>query len=115
MIDFEKIDKLLNKEKTTVGSDFEPNFYLRFLSFSDERNLIILNETFNKYCNVFDSKQDKYNFLFEMIVKPDNGYVKYVKRFRKEIDKKDIVLAEDMEISRREIEMMKTELAFLKK
>lgn len=113
MIDFDKIDKLLNKEKTTVGPDFNPNFYLRFLSFSSERNLVILNETFNRYCDVFETKQDKYNFLFEMVVKPENSYVKYVKRFRKENDKTVDILAEDMELSRREIEFMKKELAFL--
>lgn len=113
MIDFEKIDKLLVKEKTVVGSDFNQNFYIRFLSFSSETNLIIINETFNKYCNVFETKQDKYDFLFEMIVKPDSPYVKYVKRVKKEIKKDDAILAESMELSCREIENMKKELAFL--
>ena len=71
-------------------------------------NASIINETTNKYFNVFDSKKEWYEYLVKIIPKGSPGRIHYIKKEKREKVKNydEIVkfLAKKFEISKREVQ-----------
>ena len=93
-----------------VEDEDQFNGYLvnRWVSMYSPENASIINETTNKYFNVFDSKKEWYEYLVKIIPKGSPGRIHYIKKEKTEKVKNydEIVkfLAKRFEISKREVQ-----------
>jgi hypothetical protein len=93
-----------------VEDEDQFNGYLvnRWVSMYSPENASIINETTNKYFNVFDSKKEWYEYLVKIIPKGSPGRIHYIKKEKREKVKNydEIVkfLAKRFEISKREVQ-----------
>ncbi len=93
-----------------VEDEDQFNGYLvnRWVSMYSPENASIINETTNKYFNVFDSKKEWYEYLAKIIPKGSPGRIHYIKKEKREKVKNydEIVkfLAKRFEISKREVQ-----------
>jgi len=93
-----------------VEDEDQFNGYLvnRWVSMYSPENAKIINETTNKYYNVFDSKKEWYEYLVKIIPKGAPGRIRYIKKEKRDKVKNydEIVkfLAKRFEISKREVQ-----------
>jgi hypothetical protein len=99
----QKINKL-NEEETQF------NLYMvnRWCSMYSPDIARIINETTNRYKEVFSLKQDQYNYIFNILPKVKRKRINYIKKVKseEEEEKEDYdvsILAKNLEISEREV------------
>jgi hypothetical protein len=66
----------------------------------------IINETTNRYKEIFSLKQDQYNYIFNILPKVKKKRINYIKKIKSEEEKQDEnipILAKNLEISQREV------------
>lgn len=110
---FNFIDSVIhNKHKLDNLNEDETQFNLymldRWCSMANIDLVDIINETGNKYGKIFESKQDQYNFLYNLYPKIKKKKIEYIKKVKeKKEDNSDIKrLAHSLELSEREIKQM---------
>lgn len=105
-------DILFTKEENLKNDDDEAEYnqYMmnRWVSMYSPQNATIINETTNKYYNVFDTKKEWYDYLVKIIPKGSPGKIRYIKKEkRKDIKNYDEIvkyLAKRFELSKREVQ-----------
>jgi ribosome-binding ATPase YchF (GTP1/OBG family) len=108
---FNYIDSVLfTKQKLNKLNEDETQFNLymlnRWCSMYSADIAQILNETTNKYKEVFLLKQDQYNFAFNILPKVKKQRINYIKKIKQEEKKEDeniTTLSKYLELSKREI------------
>ena len=91
---FQYLNSLLySKKKIDMNCDDESQFNLFMVNrwgsmYSKEVNNYI-NETSNKYWNLFSDKQNQYNYLYNLIPKLKYKKLNYIKKVKKEKKKKE--------------------------
>lgn len=113
---------LVNKKKIELNLDNESEFNLymtnRWLSMYSADVAGLINNTVNKWWNIFDAKQEQYDFLYHLMPKCRFKRINYVKKNKKETikDKEDYsaLAANNMCISTRELKMYQQQLEQLK-
>jgi hypothetical protein len=109
---FNFIDSVLfNKKKLNTINEGETQFNLymlnRWCSMYSSDIAHIVNETSNKYGKLFQTKQEQYEFLLNMLPRVTKKRINYIKKVKEEPQKEDNelgLLAKAMETSKREIE-----------
>jgi len=109
---FNYIDSVLfNKKKLNTINEGETQFNLymlnRWCSMYSSDVAQIINETSNKYGKLFQTKQEQYEFLLNMLPRVKKKRINYIKKNKEEAKKEDNelgLIAKAMEISKREIE-----------
>jgi hypothetical protein len=67
----------------------------------------ILNETTNRYGKLFQTKQEQYDFILNMLPRVKKKRLNYIKKVKEEPKKEDnelALIAKAMEMSKRELE-----------
>ena len=108
---FNYIDSVLfSKKKLNKLNEEETEFNLymvnRWCSMYSPDIAQIINETTNKYKEVFTLKQDQYNFCFNILPKRKKKKIEYFKKEKIENKSEDELipaLAKKMELSKREM------------
>jgi hypothetical protein len=111
---FDILNDIITTKKGNLLDDIENedqfNGYIvsRWLSMYSPVYAQILNDTTNRYYNVFESKKDWYEFLIRILPRGSPGRIHYVKKEKpKDVNNYDDIvkfLAVQFEISRREVE-----------
>lgn len=109
---FNFIDSVLfNKKKLNTINESETQFNLymvnRWCSMYSSDVAQIINETSNKYGKLFQTKQEQYEFVLNMLPRVKKKRINYIKKNKEETKKEDndlVLLAKGMEISKREVE-----------
>lgn len=111
---FTIINDIIFGKKGTILENVEDedqfNGYLvnRWVSMYSPDNARVINETTNKYYNVFDTKREWYDYMVKIIPKGSPGRIHYIKKEkRKEVKNYDEIvkyLAKRFELSKREIQ-----------
>ncbi len=91
---FQYINSLLySKKKIDMNCDDESQFNLfmvnRWGSMYSKEIANYINETSNKFWNLFDDKQNQYNYLYNIIPKLKYKRIQYLKKTKKEKVKKE--------------------------
>jgi len=86
---FDYIGSIINsKNKIELNCDDESQFSIyminRWLSFYSNDVSNYVNETCNKYANLFSTKQEQYNFLYNVLPKLKFKKINYLKKLKKE-------------------------------
>ena len=86
--------------------DFSPFLVNRWISMYSPELAYVVNETTNKYYDVFPEKRDTYRLLKAVIPKMKRKRINYIKKVKK--DKEDMqecidLLSQSLEISKKEI------------
>ena len=107
---FNFIDSLIhNKLRVNNINEDETQFNLymlnRWCSMSTIDIVNLINETGNKYGKLFETKQEQYNFLFQLYPKIKKKKIEYIKKQKEKQEKNESVkhLAQSYELSEREI------------
>lgn len=108
---FNYIDSVLFfKQKLNKLNEDETQFNLymlnRWCSMYSPDVAQIINETTNRYKELFTLKQDQYNFAFNILPKVKKKRINYIKKIKSEEEKEDEMIpltAKGMEISQREV------------
>ena len=109
---FNFIDSVLfNKKKLNTINEGETQFNLYMLNrwcsmYSSDISLII-NETTNRYGKLFQTKQEQYEFILNMLPRVKKKRINYIKKTKEEPKKEDNeihLIAKAMEMSKRELE-----------
>ena len=91
---FQFLNSLLySKKKADMNRDDESQFNMFMINrwssmYSKEMNNYI-NESSNKYWNLFDEKDEQYNFLYYLLPKLKFKRINYIKKLKKEKKQKD--------------------------
>jgi hypothetical protein len=109
---FNFIDSVLfNKKKLNTINEGETQFNLymlnRWCSMYSSDIAHIVNETSNKYGKLFQTKQEQYEFLLNMLPRVKKKRINYIKKVKEEPQKEDnelSLLAKGLEVSIRELE-----------
>ncbi len=111
---FTIINDIIFGKKGTILENVEDedqfNGYLvnRWVSMYSPDNARVINETTNKYYNVFDTKREWYDYMVKIIPKGSPGRIHYIKKEkRKEVKNYDEIvkyLAKRFELSKREVQ-----------
>ncbi len=111
---FTIINDIIFGKKGTILENVEDedqfNGYLvnRWVSMYSPDNARVINETTNKYYNVFDNKREWYDYMVKIIPKGSPGRIHYIKKEkRKEVKNYDEIvkyLAKRFELSKREVQ-----------
>ena len=111
---FTIINDIIFGKKGTILENVEDedqfNGYLvnRWVSMYSPDNARVINETTNKYYNVFDNKREWYDYMVKIIPKGSPGRIHYIKKEkRKEVKNYDVIvkyLAKRFELSKREVQ-----------
>ena len=111
---FTIINDIIFGKKGTVLENVEDedhfNGYLvnRWVSMYSPDNARVINETTNKYYNVFDTKREWYDYMVKIIPTGSPGRIHYIKKEkRKEVKNYDEIvkyLAKRFELSKREVQ-----------
>lgn len=123
---FDYINAVLHSKDNTVFSnvDDESTFsaYMinRWISMYSPEMANLVNQTTNKYTNIFNTKQDQFNFFVSVYPRLRQKRIPYVKKAKtekvKEDEEADLVLAliaKNRECSQREIKMFKEMVAII--
>ena len=86
---FDYIGSIINtKKKIELNCDDESQFSIyminRWLSFYSNDVSNYVNETCNKYANLFSTKQEQYDFLYHVLPKLKFKKINYLKKVKKE-------------------------------
>ena len=108
---FNYIDSVLfTKQKLNKLNEDETQFNLymlnRWCSMYSPDITQIINETTNRYKEIFSLKQDQYNYIFNILPKVKKKRIDYIKKVKTEEEKKDDnipIIAKNLEISEREV------------
>ena len=108
---FNYIDSVLfTKQKLNKLNEDETQFNLymlnRWCSMYSSDMVRIINETTNRYKEVFSVKQDQYNYILNMLPRVKRKRVDYIKKIKTEEKEKDEnipIIAKTLEISEREV------------
>ncbi len=109
---FNFIDSVLfNKKKLNTINEGETQFNLymlnRWCSMYSSDIAQIINETSNRYGKLFQTKQEQYEFLLNMLPRVKKKKLNYIKKVKEDPKKEDTelaLIAKAMEISKRELE-----------
>jgi hypothetical protein len=87
---------------------FTPYMVNRWLSFVDKSKAKFVNETFNKFTNIFDDKSDSYKFYYYLTPRSKFTKINYIKKTKEDKEKSDTtdcvnLIASNGEISQREV------------
>lgn len=91
---FQFLNSLLySKKKADMNRDDESQFNMFMINrwssmYSKEMNNYI-NESSNKYWNLFDEKDEQYNFLYYLLPKLKFKRINYIKKLKKEKKQKE--------------------------
>jgi hypothetical protein len=91
---FQYLNSLLfSKKKADMNRDDESQFNMFMINrwtsmYSKEINNYI-NETSNKYWNLFEEKDSQYNFLYHLLPKLKFKRINYIKKIKKEKKQKE--------------------------
>ena len=108
---FNYIDSVLfTKQKLNKLNEDETQFNLymlnRWCSMYSSDMVRIINETTNRYKEVFSVKQDQYNYILNILPKVKRKRIDYIKKIKTEEKEKDEnipIIAKTLEISEREV------------
>ena len=108
---FNYIDSVLfTKQKLNKLNEDETQFNLymlnRWCSMYSPDVTQIINETTNRYKEVFSLKQDQYNYILNILPKVKRKRIDYIKKIKTEEKEKDEnipIIAKTLEISEREV------------
>ena len=108
---FNYIDSVLfTKQKLNKLNEDETQFNLymlnRWCSMYSSDMVQIINETTNRYKEVFSLKQDQYNYILNILPKVKRKRIDYIKKIKTEEKEKDEnipIIAKTLEISEREV------------
>ncbi len=108
---FNYIDSVLfTKQKLNKLNEDETQFNLymlnRWCSMYSSDVTQIINETTNRYKEVFSLKQDQYNYILNILPKVKRKRIDYIKKIKTEEKEKDEnipIIAKTLEISEREV------------
>ena len=119
---FDYINSILYKRSNIdVNIDDEDSFsgYMvnRWLSMYSSEVVQIINETSNRYGQLFESKSDQYLWMQKLIPRRSFRRISYIKKKKEEVSTKDReeakkeieLLAKNYEISQREVELYMTQ------
>ena len=85
---------------------FQPYMVNRWLSFYDKTKAIFVNETLNKFTELFDNKEDSFKLYDNLIPKSKFKKIEYVKKQKeKEADQETAIFAKNNMLSQRELSM----------
>lgn len=86
---------------------FTPFMVNRWLSFYDKSKAVFVNETLNKFCGLFEDKENLYELYNNLIPRSSFKKINYVKKFKEEkTEDEDIsVIARNNMLSKREVLM----------
>lgn len=109
---FNFIDSVLfTKKKLNTINEGETQFNLYMLnrwgSMYSSDVAYIINETSNKYGKLFQTKEEQYQFVLNMLPKVKKKRINYIKKTKEEPKKEDYeiaLIAKAMEMSKRELE-----------
>jgi hypothetical protein len=109
---------LVNKKQIELNLDNENEFNLymtnRWLSMYSADVAGLINNTVNKWWNIFDNKQEQYNFLYHLMPKCRFKRINYIKKNKKETTKDtedySALTANSMCISTRELKMYQQQI-----
>ena len=104
-------DALFHKKGNVINnisdeSTFNGYMINRWISMYSPNMATVINYTSNKFYSIFDTKYDQYKFLCSVLpkVKPRRiFYIKKVNKKHNDIDKAVTILANNLELSKREI------------
>lgn len=100
--------KSRNNEEVNRDSlvQFSPFMLNRWLSFYDKPKTIFVNETLNKFCSLFDDKNEAYKFYNNLVPQSKFKKIDYVKKNKEktEEDATILVIAKNNMLSVREIQ-----------
>ena len=86
---------LFTKEKIELNCDDESQFnsfmFNRWSSFYSKDIANYINETSNRYCTLYQTKQEQYDFLYNVIPQLKFKKIEYIKKVKKD-DKEEAVL-----------------------
>jgi len=113
---FDQLNSLLYKQKVGVDTDsinenkeFQPFLIQRWCTMYSTSITTILNETTNRYWNVYENNSDWYAALDTIIPKCKFKRLSYIKKTKKETVKKNTAnitkIANNLEISSREVNL----------
>ena len=108
---FNYIDSVIfTKQKLNKLNEDETQFNLymlnRWCSMYSPDMVQIINETTNRYKEVFSLKQDQYNYILNILPKVKRKRIDYIKKIKTEEKEKDEnipIIAKTLEISEREV------------
>lgn len=90
-------------------SNFQPFIINRWLSFYGEPQATFVNETLNRYANIFQDKSDSYQLYFNLIPQQKFSRIQYVKKQKTSTavakDEYPAHVASSANISQREINL----------
>jgi hypothetical protein len=91
---FQYLNSLLySKKKIDMNCDDESQFNLfmvnRWTSMYSKELCEYINETSNKFWNLFDDKGNQYNYLYNLIPKLKYRKINYLKKIKKDKKKKE--------------------------
>ena len=111
---FQLKNKLFYSKKDNAGyldqegeQAFVPFLFNRWLSFYSKDTPNFVNETLNKYSNLFDDTQQQYRLYYNLIPRLKFKRIKYIKKIKKDKEE-DIgfeLVAKNNNISVRELKM----------
>jgi hypothetical protein len=102
-----------SKKRIDLNLDSESQFSAfminRWASMYSDEMLVIINNTANKYSSIFNTKDQQYNWYYNLFPKlrfKKISYIKKKKRDKEEIDEDSLpVIARNREISIRELKL----------
>ena len=110
---FQLQNKLFYSKKDDAGvldsegeQAFVPFLFNRWLSFYSNELPGFVNETFNKFGNIFDDKQETYKLYYYLIPRLKWQRISYIKKKKKEEDEVEGLnaIAKNKNISKRELQ-----------
>ena len=111
---FQLQNKLFYSKKDDAGfldqegeQSFVPFLFNRWLSFYSKDTPNFVNETLNKYSNLFEDKQQQYRLYYNLIPRLKFKRIKYIKKIKKnkEEDNNYKLIARNNNISERELKL----------
>ena len=85
---------------------FQPYMVNRWLSFYDRTKAVFVNETLNKFTDLFDNKEDSFKLYDNLIPRSKFKKIEYVKKQKEmEVEQEFIMFAKNNMVSLRELNM----------
>ena len=111
---FDQINDILFHKKR-VSSSYEDNPFSgymanRWISMYSPELAIVVNNSTNWLYSIFETKDQYYNFLFVIIPKVKQKYIRYIKKTKpgeveREKEEEITILARNLELSKREVKL----------
>jgi len=109
---------LFSKKRIDLNSDDESQFNAfminRWMSMYSIDLINIINNTSNRYAHIFETKQDQYEWLYNLFPRMRFKRISYIKKNKPKVntdkkDKEDLdtipIIARNREISQREVQL----------